>query len=315
MNGGRLAARSVTFGGLVVSLAANLLHSFLLEDVTPAAVIGSMLPPFFLLGSVEVVLNVRWSPGFWSWATRITLIPIAGISFYISWLHMNELVLSWGSKELEAFLYPIMIDVSMLLSAGAMLLEDRSPETVPSDADPLESDWGSAVPGPPADRSPDPQRTGPRTPGPRRSGLNGADRGPGPLGTAGGPGSGTGPQTGGDRSPDPQRTPSGPPVPDRPDPPPGDRPTPPTATSAPGAVSPRVAALLPVARPIVEADPGIGWKPLAAQLRGLGHAVGTTTAREIRAALPETDDREEAHPDGQDSDRLDVRPGEGLLRV
>jgi hypothetical protein len=294
MNSGRLAARSVTFGGLVVSLAANLLHSFLLDKVSPASVVGSMLPPFFLLGAVEVVLNVKWLPGFWSWATRITLIPIAGISFYISWLHMNELVLSWGSKELEAFLYPIMIDVSMLLSAGAMLLEDRSAEGVRSAADPLESNPRSAVPGPPADRSPDPLRTGPRTP------STPADPQP---------------RTPEDRGPDPQRTPSGPPVPDRADPLPGTAPKPPATSAAPGAVSPRVAALIPVARPIVEADPSIGWKPLAAKLRDLGHAVGTTTAREIRAALPETDDREEAHPDGPDSDRLDVRPGEGLLRV
>jgi hypothetical protein len=298
IDSGRLAARCVTFGGLAASLIANLLHAQLLGSpadirgvpsmLTPTPVsagpgiiimIGSALPPLFLLGAVEVVINVRWRPGFWSWLVRILLIPIAGISFYISWLHMSSLVLSWGASPTEAFLYPIMIDVAMLLSAGAMMLEDRTPVEGtgkgPAVRLVIEETGPEAVlivDEPKVDRTP--QRTGadPLTgPPPERVRSLFAER--------------TGPPSGPGRtpSPDPQGTASG----------------------------SRVEQLLPVARPIVAADPEIGWKPLAARLRQLGHSVGTKTARDLRAALPDDEDGEEVSPDGRGSDLLQAREEEG----
>jgi hypothetical protein len=311
---GRLAARSVTFGGLAASLIANLLHAQLLgvpadirgvpSMLTPTPVsagpgltvmIGSALPPLFLLGAVEVVIRVRWRPGFWSWLVRILLIPIAGISFYISWLHMSALVLSWGSSPTEAFFYPIMIDVAMLLSAGAMMLEDRT----------LTSGRGPVLLGGPVLLAIEEavrlaiEETGPesvrideearRTP--QRTGADPL-AGP-PAGLLGAVLSElTGPPIGPSRTPsaDPRRT---------------------ADLRPPAPAGSRVDQLLPVARPIVEADPEIGWKPLAARLRQLGHSVGTKTARDLRAALPDHEDGEEVLPDVRGSDHLQARDQEG----
>ena len=292
IDSGRLASRSVTFGGLAVSLAANLLHANLLSGngSNEVRMIGSALPPLFLLGAVETVLNVRWRPGFWSWVVRVLLVPIAGISFYLSWLHMSELVASWGASDQEAFLYPIMIDVAMLLAAGAMILEDRTPEADRSGGSgqegPAEADR-SAAPGPvadPADRTPEAVLlpTGPP-----------ADRDRTPEA---------------DRSEEADRTPRGP----RPDPPrTGDR----TPSADPGPVGSRVEQLLPIARPMVEAEPSIGWKPLATKLRAAGHPIGTQTARQLRAALPGDESGEEVSSDGQGDDLHEGRSQEGLLRV
>jgi hypothetical protein len=297
---GRLAARSVTFGGLAASLIANLLHAQLLgvpadirgvpSMLTPTPVsagpgltvmIGSALPPLFLLGAVEVVIRVRWRPGFWSWLVRILLIPIAGISFYISWLHMSALVLSWGSSPTEAFLYPIMIDVAMLLSAGAMMLEDRTPSgpAVRLAIEEAGPERVHLVEEPKANRTP--QRTAPDPlggPPANRVRPLFADR--------------TGPPSGPVRTPlaDPRRT---------------------ADLRPPAPAGSRVDQLLPVARPIVEADPEIGWKPLAARLRELGHSVGTKTARDLRAALPDHEDGEEVLPDVRGSDHLQARDQEG----
>lgn len=268
MSYGAKVARTIMIGGLSVSVGGNLVHSFLLPTHDAISVVGSALPPTFLLGCVEVLLSLKWQKGWASDAVRWVLLPaIAVLSFYLSWLHIDAVILSWGADKWEARTYPVMIDAAMLLAGAALVLEGTEPDPGPDQA----GEGAGSVEQ--ADRTgPDPQ------PDPQPD-QAGSDRtrptGP-PTGLPDQADRTTGPDQA-DRTGPPDRTPTGPP-------------SRPRLVPAPNGKPSRVDVLMPRAREFELKTPGIGWKAIADAFRAEQVQCGSETARELRARLTAEND-------------------------
>ena len=133
--GGRLVAWVGFVFGSVMSVAANVLHTWLpLADEPPdwspavAAQIGAAVWPIGLLLSVEVLSRVRWPRG-WQW----TLARFAGTgavalgSAIISYGHLRDVLLAWDYDPLAAAVGPLVLDGLMVISGFALLAIGRTP--------------------------------------------------------------------------------------------------------------------------------------------------------------------------------------------
>jgi hypothetical protein len=127
--GGRLVAWAGFVFGSVMSVAANVLHTWLPSaDESPgwspavAAQIGAAVWPIGLLLSVEVLSRVRWPRG-WQW----TLARFAGTgavalgSAIISYGHLRDVLLAWQYDSLAAAVGPLVLDGLMVISGFALL--------------------------------------------------------------------------------------------------------------------------------------------------------------------------------------------------
>jgi hypothetical protein len=127
--GGRLVAWAGFVFGSVMSVATNVLHTWLPAANRPpgwspgvAAQIGAAVWPIGLLLSVEVLSRVRWPRG-WQW----TLARFAGTgavalgSAIISYGHLRDVLLAWQYDPLAAAVGPLVLDGLMVISGFALL--------------------------------------------------------------------------------------------------------------------------------------------------------------------------------------------------
>lgn len=129
MPGGRLVAWLGFAFGSIMSVAANVLHTWLPADEMPpgwapgvAPQIGAAVWPIGLLISVEVLSRVRWRTGFmWSLARYGGAGTVAVGSGVISYGHLREVLLAWGYGHPGADVGPFVLDGLMVVSGFALL--------------------------------------------------------------------------------------------------------------------------------------------------------------------------------------------------
>jgi uncharacterized protein DUF2637 len=127
--GGRLVAWAGFVFGSVMSVAANVLHTWLpTADQAPgwspavAAQIGAAVWPIGLLLSVEVLSRVRWPRGLqWALARFAGTGAVALGSAIISYGHLRDVLLAWQYDPLAAAVGPLVLDGLMVISGFALL--------------------------------------------------------------------------------------------------------------------------------------------------------------------------------------------------
>jgi len=115
---GNGVAWAVFLGGILVSIVFNLLA---VSSAPVAAMYLAPVWPLALLASVELATRNMWPSGRkWDvlrWgATGI----VAVASGYISFGHISDVMLSWGSDRVSAMLAPVAIDGTMLVAGTAL---------------------------------------------------------------------------------------------------------------------------------------------------------------------------------------------------
>ena len=127
--GGRMVAWAGFVFGSVMSVAANVLHTWLPATDRPpgwspavAAQIGAAVWPIGLLLSVEVLSRVRWPRG-WQWmlARFAGTGAVALGSAIISYGHLRDVLLAWQYAPLAAAVGPLVLDGLMVISGFALL--------------------------------------------------------------------------------------------------------------------------------------------------------------------------------------------------
>ncbi|WP_051793365.1 hypothetical protein [Kibdelosporangium aridum] len=127
--GGRLVAWLGFVFGSVMSIAANVLHTWLPAATQPpgwspgiAPQIGAAVWPVGLLLSVEVLSRVTWRPGWlWGLARYGGAGAVALGSAVISYGHVREVLLAWGYGHPGAEVGPLVLDGLMVVSGFALL--------------------------------------------------------------------------------------------------------------------------------------------------------------------------------------------------
>ncbi|GAA1702477.1 DUF2637 domain-containing protein [Fodinicola feengrottensis] len=119
--------------GVVVSVAANIAHSFLPPEglaATAAAqwhpALGAVLAaawwPLALFLAVEVLTRVRWQTGPW-WATAryggVTVVAV--VAAIVSYRHMAGLLTAYGEDWLSSHIGPLAVDGLMVVAGLALL--------------------------------------------------------------------------------------------------------------------------------------------------------------------------------------------------
>jgi len=127
--GGRAVAWIGFVFGSVMSVAANVLHTWLPAAAMPAGwspgiapQIGAAVWPIGLLLSVEVLSRVAWQPG-WRWG--LARYGGAGTvslgSAVISYGHLRDVLAAWQYGPLAAHVGPLVLDGLMVISGFALL--------------------------------------------------------------------------------------------------------------------------------------------------------------------------------------------------
>lgn len=127
--GGRVVAWAGFVFGSIMSIAANVLHTWLPATTMPAgwapaitAQIGAAVWPIALLLSVEVLARVTWRPGaHWALARYGGTGTVALGSATISYGHVHDLLTAWGYNPLAAHVGPLVLDGLMVISGFALL--------------------------------------------------------------------------------------------------------------------------------------------------------------------------------------------------
>lgn len=121
--GGRQMA---TFGlllGFAVSVTANILDEFVVHS-TPewGALFLGFFWPFTLLFSTEVMARNEW-PSHWMWiVARVAgLAPVAGVAAWMSYWHLQNLMLHYGADHFSSHIAPLGIDGFMLMMSVALM--------------------------------------------------------------------------------------------------------------------------------------------------------------------------------------------------
>ncbi|MFC3892107.1 DUF2637 domain-containing protein [Lentzea rhizosphaerae] len=127
--GGRLVSWVGFVFGSIMSVAANVLHTWLpaagmAPGWTPgiASQVGAAVWPIGLLLSVEVLSRVQWQTGFWwSLARYGGAGTVALGSAVISYGHLRDVLAAWGYGTLAAHVGPLVLDGLMVISGFALL--------------------------------------------------------------------------------------------------------------------------------------------------------------------------------------------------
>ncbi|GIE93318.1 hypothetical protein [Paractinoplanes rishiriensis] len=115
--------------GGVVSIAANIAHSFVPPENAPAdwapqpgAVIGAIVWPVFLFVAVEILVRVAWPHG-WSWRlVRFAgITPVALVAALVSYRHLSGLLKYYGEEPIVYIVGPLAADGLMVMATGALL--------------------------------------------------------------------------------------------------------------------------------------------------------------------------------------------------
>jgi hypothetical protein len=127
--GGRIVAWTGFVFGSVMSIAANVLHTWLPAAHQPPgwspalpAQIGGAVWPIGLLLSVEVLSRVRWPRArLWTLARFGGTGAVALGSATISYGHLRDVLLAWQYNPLAAAVGPLVLDGLMVISGFALL--------------------------------------------------------------------------------------------------------------------------------------------------------------------------------------------------
>jgi hypothetical protein len=127
--GGRMVAWTGFVFGSVMSIAANVLHTWLPAAHQPPgwspalpAQIGAAVWPIGLLLSVEVLSRVRWPRArLWTLARFGGTGAVALGSATISYGHLRDVLLAWQYNPLAAAVGPLVLDGLMVISGLALL--------------------------------------------------------------------------------------------------------------------------------------------------------------------------------------------------
>ena len=125
----RFWAYAGTILGGVVSVAANIAHSFIPPagaaagwHPEPGAVVGAMAWPFFLFVAVEILARYAFPKGFWWAVLRFCgLIPVALVAAFVSYRHLSGLLVHYGEDPLVSLVGPLAVDGLMVMATGALL--------------------------------------------------------------------------------------------------------------------------------------------------------------------------------------------------
>lgn len=117
-------------GGLV-SVAANVAHSFIHPNPEPGAVVSAIVWPVFLFIAIEILARTAWPTG-WSWNLLkwIGLPPVALVAAFVSYRHLSGLLDYYGEEDLVVWFGPLAVDGLMLMATSALIATgDRHTET------------------------------------------------------------------------------------------------------------------------------------------------------------------------------------------
>ncbi|HEX3778155.1 MAG TPA: hypothetical protein VHX38_00675 [Pseudonocardiaceae bacterium] len=132
---GRLVSWVAFVFGSVMSIAANVLHTWLPAVHEPAGwnpglapQIGAAVWPIGLLLSVEVLSRVHWHKG-WAWflARYLGAGTVALGSAVISYGHLRDVLTAWGYGHPGADVGPLVLDGLMVIAGFALLAIGRPP--------------------------------------------------------------------------------------------------------------------------------------------------------------------------------------------
>lgn len=111
--------------GTLTSVAGNVADVVLRPSVIGVGgriVVGILVPVFALVG-VEVFARSPWRP---TWTHRLLrflgVLPIAGVSAYVSWTHLRGFLLLAGEGADVANYGPLAVDGTMLMCAAVLVL-------------------------------------------------------------------------------------------------------------------------------------------------------------------------------------------------
>lgn len=121
--GGKALAWTGMLMGFAVSVSANMADEFVKHSrPEPGALFFGFFWPFALLFTTEVMARNEW-PRHWVWnAVKVLgLTPVAGIAAWMSYWHLQSLILHYGETEFSSHIAPFAIDGFMLMCSAALL--------------------------------------------------------------------------------------------------------------------------------------------------------------------------------------------------
>jgi len=112
--------------GIIVSVSANVYHSYLIIRGQSVALVGplalSAFWPVALVITVEIIARVHWPEGWIWWTVRyLGLSAVAVIAAVASYTHMSGLMLIYHEQVFIAYSGPVAIDGLMAVSSVALL--------------------------------------------------------------------------------------------------------------------------------------------------------------------------------------------------
>jgi hypothetical protein len=130
---GRGWAYTGAIAGGLVSIAANVAHSFIPPHGAPAlwrpesgAVVGAVVWPVFLFIAVEILARVAWPHGpVWHILRWAGLLPVVVVAAPVSYRHLSGLLAHYGEEPIVYHLGPLAVDGLMVMATGALLATSR----------------------------------------------------------------------------------------------------------------------------------------------------------------------------------------------
>lgn len=125
---GRGWARAGAVSGAAVSIAANVLHSFIppagaAKDWAPhgGAVFGAVWWPVSLFIALEVLVSSRWGESRWWLALRMAAVsPVAVVGAVVSYHHLSGLLAFYGEDGFTVRFGPVAVDGLMVVCSAAL---------------------------------------------------------------------------------------------------------------------------------------------------------------------------------------------------
>lgn len=129
MSAGRGWAYAGAMLGGVVSIAANIAHSYVPPAESPqgwapepGAVIGAVFWPVALVVAVEILARTAWPEGRRWLALRFAgLLPVAVVAAMVSYRHLSGLLAFYGEDAITSRVGPLAVDGLMVMASGALL--------------------------------------------------------------------------------------------------------------------------------------------------------------------------------------------------
>jgi len=125
-------------GGLV-SIAANVAHSYIPPTSTPADwhppigdVVGAVFWPVALFVAIEILARTKWPRAKrWVFVRFLGLLPVAVVTAIVSYGHLSGLLAHYSESWLTAHLGPLAVDGLMVMASSALMATapGRTPDT------------------------------------------------------------------------------------------------------------------------------------------------------------------------------------------